>query len=152
MGLAAAQGLVTQLLVELDGMEELKQVVVIGATNRPDQLDSALMRPGRFDRLIYIPPPDEASRLQILRIHLQEKPLTGDADLTKIAAKTENYSGADLAALCYEASMSLIRKSDEGHDRVCMTDFSSAMQKVKPSVNPEDLAYFDQMKVKYSRG
>ena len=133
-------------------MEELRQVAVIGATNRPDQLDSALMRPGRFDRLVYIPPPDEASRLQVLQIHLRGKPLADDVDLPGIAAMTENYSGADLAALCYEASMSLIRKADEGHDRICMADISLALQKVQPSVSADDLAYFNGMKARYSRG
>jgi transitional endoplasmic reticulum ATPase len=110
--LSSGQGVTTQLLVELDGMEELKQIVVIAATNRPDQLDSALTRPGRFDRLIYIPPPDEKSRLEILKIHLKEKPVAEEVNLRQIAANTGNYSGADLAALCYEASMSLIRKSE----------------------------------------
>lgn len=149
---ASGQGVTTQLLVELDGMEELKQIVVIAATNRPSQLDSALMRPGRFDRLIYIPPPDEKSRLEILKIHLKGKPLTEEVSLRDAAANTENYSGADLAALCYEASMNLIRKSDEANPKISMADISSAMKKVRSSIMPEDLAYFNEMKTRYSRG
>jgi len=151
-GMMAGHGLVTQLLVELDGMEDLKQVVIIAATNKPDHLDSALMRPGRFDRLIYIPPPDESSRLEILRIHLQDKPLTDDVDLGTIARQTDNYSGADLGALCYEASMCLIRKADAPHPRITGEDITLAMEKIKSSIAPEDLSYFEEMKTKYSRG
>lgn len=146
------QGVVTQLLIEMDGMEELKQVVVIAATNRPDRLDSALMRPGRFDRLVYIPPPDEESRRKILEVHLQGKPLAADVDLSELARRTEDYSGADLAALCYEASMILIRGAGKEHKSICGADFMSAMEKVKPSITPEDRLYFDEMKERFSRG
>ncbi len=149
---ASGQGVITQLLVELDGMEELKQIVVVAATNRPDLLDSALTRPGRFDRLVYIPPPDEKSRLEILKVHLKEKPVDGQVSLHKVAAGTENYSGADLAALCYEASMNLIRRSDEANPKINMADISSAMKKVRSSITPEELAYFNEMKTKYARG
>ncbi len=146
------QGVVTQLLVEMDGMEELKQIVVLAATNRPDQLDTALMRPGRFDRLIYIPPPDNESREKILRVCLKGKPLSVDVNLRTIAESTDNYSGADLSALCYEVSMDLIRKPKEGHLQIHMKDFISAMKKIKASITQEELTYYDEMKERYSRG
>ena len=152
LGGISGQGIVPQLLVEMDGMEDLKQVVIIAATNRPDQLDGALMRPGRFDRLIYIPPPDEKSRRKIVRIHLKGKPLARGIDLAAISRETEGYSGADLAALCYEASMSLIRKSDSGHQKITMDDITVAMGKIKSSISAEELEYFEEMKAKYSRG
>ncbi len=146
------QGVVTQLLVELDGTEDLTQVAVLAATNRPDLLDSALMRPGRFDRLVYVPPPDRKSRLAILKIHLRGKPMAADVDLGQVAAKTENYSGADLAAICYEASMNLIRRSNEADPRITMFDLSSAMKTIKTSLTPEELAYSNEMKTRYARG
>jgi transitional endoplasmic reticulum ATPase len=133
-------------------MEELKQVVVVAATNRPDRLDTALTRPGRLDRLIYIPPPDERSRLEILKINFKGKPLADGVDLTGVAGNTENYSGADLSALCYEASMSLIREADKGHTHITTEDISKAMEKVKSSLTSEELAYFDEMKAIYTRG
>jgi transitional endoplasmic reticulum ATPase len=152
IGMGPDQGVVPQLLVEMDGMEGLKQVVVVAATNRPDQLDTALMRPGRFDRLIYIPPPEKRARARILKIHLKGKPLAKDVNLRELAEKTENYSGADLAALCYEASMSLIRNPNRPNPKVTMQDMLSAMEKIRSSIGPEDLEYFEEMKKKYSRG
>jgi SpoVK/Ycf46/Vps4 family AAA+-type ATPase len=110
------------------------------------------MRPGRFDRLIYIPPPDKESRRKILQVHLKGKPLDDDVDLRDIAEMTPDYSGADLAALCYEASMVLIRGLEKGRNQITMRDFVSALEKVKPSVTLEELAYFNEMKERYSRG
>jgi len=152
IGIVPDQGVVPQLLIEMDGMEELKQVIVIAATNRPDHIDGALMRPGRFDRLIYVPPPDEKARLKILKIHFKGKPLAKDVNLRAIAQKTENYSGADLAALCYEASMSLIRNPERPNPRVTMQDVLSAIEKIKSSIMPDELEYFEEMKERYSRG
>jgi transitional endoplasmic reticulum ATPase len=151
IGMAGTQEVVTQLLIEMDGMEELKQVVVIAATNRPHQIDSALMRPGRFDRLICIPLPDEAARREILKIQLRGKPVARSVDLQTLAAQTGNYSSADLSALCYEASMSLIRHSDKAHPAITMADFTVALDKIKASIAPEEIAYFEEMKTRYSR-
>lgn len=143
---------ITQLLVELDGMEDLNKVIVVAATNRPDQIDGALMRPGRLDRLIYIPPPDLESRLQILMIGLKDKPLFDDVDIWHIADKTEGYSGADLNALCYEAAMNLIRRANEPDPKISKEDFDFALKKIKPSITKEELVYFSEMKLRYSRG
>ncbi len=102
--------MISQFLTELDGLEELKGVVVIAATNRPDMIDPALLRPGRFDKLISIGLPDLESRKAILKIHTKNIPLANDVDISKLAQKTDNFSGADLAALANEAVMIAIDK------------------------------------------
>jgi transitional endoplasmic reticulum ATPase len=112
---------VSQLLTELDGLEALKDVVVIGATNRPDMVDVALLRPGRLDRLVYIPPPNASSRAQIFAIHLLGKPLAEDVDIEQLAKETEGYVGADIEAICREAAMLALR------------DF------IKPEMTPEQV-------------
>ncbi len=91
---------ISQMLTELNGLEVLTNVVVIAATNRPDIIDPALLRPRRFDRLLYVPPPDFESRKQIIRIHTQKKPLADDLNIDKLAEKMDGYTGADIAALC----------------------------------------------------
>jgi len=101
---------ISQLLTELDGLEELHNVVVIAATNRPDLVDPALLRPGRFDRILAIPSPDLATRRAIFRIHAKGKPLAPDVDLDELARKTDGMSGADLAGICNEAAMLAIRE------------------------------------------
>jgi len=127
---------VSQLLTEIDGIGGLQGVVVIGATNRPDILDPALLRPGRFDSLIYVPAPDEESRLEIFKIHTKGMPLDKDVDLTEFARTTKGYSGADIEALCREAAMSALRRSMK-EEKVSLKDFTMAMEKVSPSVTPE---------------
>ena len=101
---------VSQILTELDGIEELKEVVVIAATNRKDLIDNALLRPGRIDRLIYIPAPGEEGRAEIFKIHLKNKPLAEDVDINELAKQTEGYSGADIEAICREAAMLALRE------------------------------------------
>jgi transitional endoplasmic reticulum ATPase len=127
---------ISQLLTELDGLEKLENVVVIGATNRPDLIDPALLRPGRFDRLVYVPPPDEKARLEILKIHTRKMPLAKDVDLEQLAKETEHYSGSDLAALCREAAMLALRENLQAKE-VTMRHFRETMKKVKPSLAPE---------------
>ena len=102
--------IVNQLLAEMDGITPLNKVVVIAATNRPDILDPALLRPGRFDRLIYVPPPDKIARLEILKVHTRNVPLAEDVNLETIAEKTEGYTGADLEAVVREATMLMLRE------------------------------------------
>jgi len=127
---------ISQLLTEMDGLEKLENVVVIGATNRPDLIDPALLRPGRFDRLVYVPPPDEKARLEILKIHTRKMPLAKDVDLEQLAKETEHYSGSDLAALCREAAMLALRENLQAKE-VTMRHFRETMKKVKPSLAPE---------------
>ncbi|TRM82908.1 AAA family ATPase, partial [Sulfolobus sp. A20-N-G8] len=103
--------IVNQLLAEMDGIEKLENVVVIAATNRPDILDPALLRPGRFEKLIYVPPPDKKARIEILKVHTRNIVIGEDVSLEEIAERTDGYTGADLAALVREAAMRASRES-----------------------------------------
>ncbi|MEM2497514.1 MAG: CDC48 family AAA ATPase, partial [Candidatus Nezhaarchaeales archaeon] len=132
---------ITQLLTELDGLERLENVVVIGATNRPDILDPALLRPGRIDRLLYVPPPDYDARVQIFKIHTRRMPLAPDVSIEELAKMTENYAGSDIEALCREAAMLALRQN-LGAERVERSHFLNAMKKVKPTVNEAMLNYY----------
>ncbi|MDI6655755.1 MAG: AAA family ATPase, partial [Candidatus Hydrothermarchaeota archaeon] len=134
---------ISQVLTELDGLEELHGVVVIAATNRPDMVDPALLRPGRFDRLVYIPPPDVKAREDIFKIHAIKKPLASDVSLQKLAEVTDGYTGADIAAICNEAVMLAIReyvKRGKKLDKkvlkkelkVEMRHFEEALKKLRP--------------------
>ncbi|MEM2092569.1 MAG: CDC48 family AAA ATPase [Candidatus Bathyarchaeia archaeon] len=135
---------ISQLLTEMDGIEELRGVVVIAATNRPDIVDPALLRPGRFDKLLYVPLPDLEARKEILKIHLRRKPLAEDIDIDELAKRTEGYTGADLAAICNTAVMLAIREhimNSKGPEeakenlkelKVYRRHFEEALKKVKP--------------------
>jgi transitional endoplasmic reticulum ATPase len=103
-----AERVISQFLTELDGLEELKGVLVLASTNRKDLIDSAMLRPGRFDFILELPLPDEKARQEIFRVHLQEKPVTDEVDLQSLSQQTENMSGADIYAICHEASMMAI--------------------------------------------
>ena len=124
---------VTQLLAELDGIERLGNVVVLGATNRPDMIDPALLRPGRFDRLVYVPPPDYRARLEILKIHTRNMPLAEDVDLEELARMTERYAGSDLESLVREAAMMALRE-DINADKVYRRHFMEALKRVLPTI------------------
>ena len=142
--------IVNQILTEMDGIQILKDVVVIGATNRPDILDPALLRPGRFDRIIYVPPPDVEGRYQILLIHTREMPLADDVDLKKIAELTEGYTGADLEAVCREAALAAAREN-LNIDKVYMRHFKMALEKVKPSIAPEQKREYEKILSEFKR-
>ncbi|MEM1526106.1 MAG: CDC48 family AAA ATPase [Ignisphaera sp.] len=137
--------IVNQLLTEMDGIEPLRGVVVIGATNRPDLLDPALLRPGRFDRVIYVPPPDVKARYEILKIHTKKIPLSEDVDLLEMAKITEGYSGADLEALVREAVMLALRE-DIRPRPISLNYFKKAMEYVKPSLTHELLQAYERVK------
>ncbi len=139
--------IVNQLLTSMDGLTNLEGVVVIAATNRPDIVDPALLRPGRFDRIVYIPPPDEKARLEILKVHTRKMPLE-NVDLETIAKKTENYTGADLENLCREAGMMAIR---ENSDKVRMKHFEEALNIVKPSLDEETIKYYESIGLELSK-
>ena len=109
----AADRVINQILTEMDGMNSKKNVFIIGATNRPDIIDSAILRPGRLDQLIYIPLPDEASRLQIFKANLRKTPVASDVDLGFLAKSTVGFSGADLTEICQRACKLAIRLSIE---------------------------------------
>ncbi|MHB1709382.1 MAG: VCP-like ATPase [Thermoplasmataceae archaeon] len=133
--------IVNQLLTSLDGIEVLQGVVVIAATNRPDIIDNALLRAGRFDKLVYIPPPDKDSRYNILKVHTKNMPLTKDVDLKKIAEKTDGYVGADLENLCREAGMMAYRQSSEATE-VTEKNFSDALKVIRPSVDEDVIKFY----------
>jgi transitional endoplasmic reticulum ATPase len=128
--------IVNQLLTEMDGIKPLRGVVVIAATNRPDLLDPALLRPGRFDRTIKVPPPDRRARLEILKIHTRRVPLAPDVDLEKLADMTNGFTGADLEALVREAVMLALREKLEARE-VSMKYFLEALKTIKPSLSED---------------
>ncbi|MCS6769204.1 MAG: CDC48 family AAA ATPase [Candidatus Caldarchaeum sp.] len=136
--------IVNQLLTEMDGMQSLKGVVIMGATNRPDILDPALLRPGRFDRVLYVPPPDKSARLAIFKIHTREMPLDVDVDLEALASITEGYTGADIEAVVREAAM-LAARENLNAQRVSMAHFEKALLKIKPSVGVEERAEYEKI-------
>ncbi len=127
---------ISQLLTEMDGIMRLEDVVVIAATNRPDIIDPAVLRPGRFDRLIYVPAPDEKARLEIFKIYTKNMPLAKDVNLEELAKATKGYSGADVEALCREAALNALRR-DLNAKEVTKADFDTAMEKIGPSISPE---------------
>jgi transitional endoplasmic reticulum ATPase len=129
---------VNQLLTEIDGLVDLINVVVIAATNRPDMLDPALLRPGRFDRIIMTPSPDKTARLAIFKVHTKPMPLASEVNLEELAEKTECYVGADIEAVCREAAIFMLRENIDAKE-VTKTAFEKALQKVRPSVTKEIL-------------
>ncbi|MEE9237104.1 MAG: CDC48 family AAA ATPase [Thermoplasmata archaeon] len=139
-----SERMVNQLLTSLDGLETMEGVVTIGATNRPDMLDPALLRPGRFDRLIMLPVPDESARLEILGVHTRNMPLDTDVNLKQLAEDLEGYVGADIEAFCREAAMHALR---ENSDAVLIRgeDFEAAKKVVFPSVDTETVKMYEQI-------
>ncbi|MHB9286597.1 CDC48 family AAA ATPase [Halobacteriales archaeon Cl-PHB] len=151
---------VSQLLTELDGLEELEDVVVIATTNRPDLIDAALLRPGRLDRHVHVPVPDEEARRKILEVHTRDKPLADDVDLDSLARRTDGYVGADLQAVTREASMAasreFIRSVDPedigesiGNVRVTAEHFEQALNEVGPSVDEETRDRYEEIEERF---
>ena len=147
-----------QLLAEMDGLEDLKSVIVLGATNRPDMLDTALLRPGRFDKILLVNAPDEAGRFNILKIHVKKMPL-GDGKklftekekenlLIEIAKQTDGYTGADLEAVTREAAYFALR-ADINSKQVKKSDFIEALKKIRPSVNKSTIELYKKMESEY---
>jgi transitional endoplasmic reticulum ATPase len=126
---------ISQLLTEMDGIMPLENIIVIAATNRPDIVDSAVLRPGRFDRLIYVPEPNEVARIEIFKINTKNMPLSTDVDI-KAHRMTKGYSGADISSVCREAAMNALRR-DNNAKEVTFSDFEKAMEEVPPSIAPE---------------
>ena len=158
LGSNVTERVVSQILTELDGLDSLKDVVVIAATNRPDMVDPALMRPGRIDRILYIPNPDKEAREAILAIHTRGMPLAEDIDMDKLAEQMENYSGADIAATCQAASQIAIHEHLQKYSdpkealehkdelKVDMEHFKQAFNKVKSSSYQKATIFWDQNK------
>lgn len=143
--------MVNTLLSEMDGLEELRGVVVIGATNRPDLIDAALLRPGRFDEVVLVPPPDEKARLDILKVHVKDMALGDDVDLRELAKKTDGYSGADIEALCRKAGMIALHE-DIKIEKVSKRHFDAALNKINPSTTPQTKEYYEEVARRLGRG
>ncbi len=141
---AVTERVVNTLLAEMDGLEDMQGVVVMGATNRPNLLDPALLRPGRFDELVYVPVPDLTGRRKILGIHTRKMPLADDVSLDDLAEKTERFTGADLEDLTRRAGLIALRQSIDA-STVSKEDFAMALQEVRPSVTPEVEREYEDM-------
>jgi transitional endoplasmic reticulum ATPase len=131
-----SERVISQLLTEMDGIVTLEDIVIISATNRPDMVDPAVLRPGRFDRLIYVPEPDDKSKLQIFKIYTKTMPLSKEIELPQLVSSAKYYSGADIEALCREAAMVALRK-DVSAKEVTPEDFAEARKRIGPSVTPD---------------
>ncbi len=137
--------IVNQLLSELDGLEELRGVVVIGATNRPDIIDAALLRPGRFDEMILVPIPDEKTRLEIFKVHTRKMSLAEDFDLEELVKLTDDFTGADIASVCKKAGRFAMRE-DINTRSVGQKHFLAAIDDTGPSVTSDVMVYYEQIK------
>jgi len=147
--------LLSILLSEMDGLDKSSGVIVVGSTNKPDLIDPALMRPGRLDKIIYVPPPDYEERIEIVQVHLNGRPYSKDIDLKEVAKKTERYSGADLANLVREAATRAVKREMSSLGKtaatISMDDFSQVLPRIKPSISLRMIADYETMKMDYER-
>ena len=144
VGTKVTERVLNQLLAEMDGLEDLNDILVIGATNRPDMLDAGLLRPGRFDKILLVNAPEEEGRLKILEIHTKKMPLSKDVKIKDIAKKAVGYTGADLEALVREAAMLALRESIDSK-QVKKKHFDEALRKIKPSVNKSTMEIYKKI-------
>lgn len=147
-GTKVTERVLNQMLAEMDGLEDLNNILVIGATNRPDMLDTALLRPGRFDKILLVNAPTEEGRYSILNVHTQKTKLNKNVNLKDLAKKTDGYTGADLEALVREAVMIALRE-DINVKEVNKEHFEEALKKVKPSVNKNVIEIYKRMEENY---
>ncbi|CAN8012439.1 unnamed protein product [Ixodes pacificus] len=133
---------IAQLLAEMDGIEALQDVVLVAATNRPDMIDQALMRPGRLDSIVYVPLPDLDTRREILRINLSKRPLGDGVSLEDLARKTEGYSGAEVVAVCQEAALIALEEDIEAR-HITALHLEAALQLVRPRISRETVRYYE---------
>lgn len=143
--------MVNTLLSEMDGLEDLRGVVVIGATNRPDLIDAALLRPGRFDEVVLVPPPDEGARLDILKVHTRNMALGNNVNIVDLSKKTEGYSGADIEALCRKAGVIALHE-DIKIEKVSKRHFEAALNKISPSTTSRTKEYYEEVARRLGRG
>jgi transitional endoplasmic reticulum ATPase len=136
--------IVNQLLSELDGLEELRGVIVIGATNRPDIIDPALMRPGRFDELIHVPVPDRGARREIFKVHMKRMPVTDDVNIDELVDRTQNFTGADIAYVCKKAGRLALRE-DLHAVIVKKKHFNEALKTTEPSVTEDAIKFYQNI-------
>ncbi len=148
LGNNVTERVVNSLLTEIDGLEDLHDVVILAATNRPDLVDPALLRPGRFDRLILTPLPDEMARREILEVHIKDMPLGADVSKETLVEKTEKFNGADIQALCREAALESLKENIENKE-IMMSHFEKALKKVSPSIKDDDVKRYKQIEETY---
>jgi transitional endoplasmic reticulum ATPase len=151
VGSNVSERVVNQLLTELDGLEEMEDVMVIGATNRPDMIDPALIRSGRFDRLVYIGEPELEGREQILKIHTGNSPLAPDVSLRELAEITGGYVGSDLESIAREAAIEALRESDDAEE-VEMRHFRKALESVRPTITDDIRDYYESIEDEFRGG
>jgi len=159
--IAAARGsaesrntqMVTQFLTEMDGFEELNGVIVVGATNRPDMLDEALLRPGRFDRILFIPPPDFTARVALLKLEMENRLTAPDIDYDALVTRLMNYSSADITAICNAAALATARRiiMTGVKEPITQEIFEEQLLRISPSISAESLAAFDVLRTRYER-
>jgi transitional endoplasmic reticulum ATPase len=147
-GAKVTERVLNQLLAELDGLEDLRDVTIIGATNRPDMLDPALLRPGRFDRIILVDVPESEGRKEIFKVHLKNTPLDKDVSIDYLVSQTDGFVGADIESLVMEAAMIALRR-DMSVKSVAKKDFDEALSKIKPSVSPETAKRYKKLEDYY---
>jgi len=150
-GSNVSERVVNQLLTELDGLEDMDNVMVIGATNRPDMIDPALIRSGRFDRLVMVGQPDLEGREQILKIHTRNVPLAPDVSLRELAERADGYVGSDLESIAREAAIQALREDDDAEE-VEMRHFRAAMEDVRPTITDDIRDYYDQVEEEFKGG
>lgn len=150
-GSRVTETVVNQLLTSIDGLEQLNDLVIIGATNRPDIIDPSLLRPGRFDELILVGPPDKEAREEIFRIHTHNMPLAKDVDIAELAELTDGYAGADIEGICRQAAMIALRENMDAK-KVTKEHFMKALEETSPSVDDEMMAYYAEMNKKLGKG
>ncbi|XP_020807953.1 spermatogenesis-associated protein 5 [Drosophila serrata] len=141
-GSSVKERVLTQLLTEMDGVEALQNVTIVAATNRPDMIDKALLRPGRIDRILYVGLPKTEARREILKIKLRAMPVSKDVDMEKLVQLTEGYSGAEIQAVCHEAALRALEQSFEA-EQVQWLDFEHALKAVPPRTSPELLKLYE---------
>lgn len=150
-GSHVTESVVNQLLTSVDGLESMEGVVIIGATNRPDIIDQSLLRPGRFDRLILTPAPDAASRIEILKIHTKNMPLSKDVSIDELADETDGFSGADIEALCRESAMLALRENIKVK-KVTNKHFQKALESIRASLTKDLLDYYAKVSKQLGSG
>lgn len=147
-GSSVKERVLAQILTEIDGVNVLKNVIIVAATNRPDLIDKALMRPGRLDRIVYVSLPDEETRLEIFRIKLRRIPLSEDVNIQDLVLKSEGYSGAEIEAICKEAALKALEDSFDTQT-IAMKYFHKSFELVKPRTSVEQLKLYSDYE-KYS--
>ena len=153
-GARVGERVLNQLLTEMDGLEDLHNVTVIAATNRPELLDPALVRPGRFDKVLLVQAPDTGARLEIFKVHTKDMPLAKDTDFDYLVKNTGGYSGADIEGLCREAAMGAIREvlageGDLDKKKVTQKHFKEALKKIRPSITDKVQEAYDNFLTRY---